>query len=287
MPDLQKGDSFDFSADLEVLAADRLGDALRERQSQLKFAIAVIEDCQVKPDKNVEGRLRIDMNGRYARYFHVRLPDDFKGEYIPKKKHSIARALAQRDYDEKALAILQEQLSQVEMLLDVYDPAKVDEYYAGLHPSRRSMVRPVRFSDEELARRWLAIPYVRKAFDGNAPEYFSADGLRVRSKSEVIIADTLVRMGVPFKYECPCKLRGMGKIHPDFTCLNLRTRKTILWEHLGMMDSSEYSAKAVSRIHGYNASGFYLGVNLLVTMETVAKPLSAKTVVRTIEQYLK
>lgn len=287
MPDLQKGDSFDFSEDFEVLAADRLGDALRERQSQLKFAIAVIEGRQGKPDKNVEGRLRIDMNGSYARYFHVRSPDDFKGEYIPKKKHSIVRALAQRDYDEKTLAILQEQLSQVEMLLDVYAPAKVDEFYAGLHPSRRSMVHPVRLSDKELARRWLAIPYVRKAFDGNVPEYFSADGLRVRSKSEVIIADTLVRMGVPFKYECPCKIRGMGKIHPDFTCLNLRTRKTILWEHLGMMDSSEYSAKAVSRIHSYNASGFYLGVNLLVTMETAEKPLSAKSVVRTIEQYLK
>lgn len=287
MPDLQKGDSTDFSENFEVLSADNLECALRERLAQLKSAIATIETRQTQGRQKAEGRLRIDMNGPYARYFRVRSSDDFRGEYIPKKKRSIARALAQKDYDENVLAILQEQLSQVKQFLDFYNPAQVDDYYEEMHPSRRSMIEPIHFSNEECAQRWLAIPYNRKPFAENTPEYYSVDGLRVRSKSEVIIADTLAHMGVPFKYECPHKIRGMGKIHPDFTCLNLRTRKTMLWEHFGMMDVPDYSVKAVARIHSYNAAGYIFGINLVATFETAEKPLSAKIVVQTIERFLK
>lgn len=287
MPDLQKGDSTDFSEDVfDVLPADNLKYALQERLTQLKSAISFIEARLAQGSHKVEGRLRIDMNGPYARYFRVRSSDDFKGEYIPKKKRSIAQALAQKDYDENVLAILQEQLSQVEQFLDFYNPAQVDDYYERLHPNRCSMIRPVRLSNEEFARRWLAIPYDPKPFAATDLEYYTSNGLRVRSKSEVIIADTLTHMGVPFKYECPCKIRGLGKIHPDFTCLNLRSRKTILWEHLGMMDSPDYSSRAAKRINSYNAAGYNFGANLVATFETAEKPLSAKTVVQTIERFL-
>jgi len=72
-----------------------------------------------------------------------------------------------------------------------------------------------------------------------APELYTAKGERVRSKSEIIIADSLMRAGVPYRYEFPIILNGYGKIYPDFTVLNVGLRKELYWEHLGMMDDSE------------------------------------------------
>ncbi|MBQ9321830.1 MAG: hypothetical protein IJ239_05705, partial [Eubacterium sp.] len=69
-------------------------------------------------------------------------------------------------------------------------------------------------------RNWLDIQYPKKGFSEEGPEFYTSKGERVRSKSEVIIADTLARMGVPYRYEFPIRFSGTGTFHPDFTVLN-------------------------------------------------------------------
>ena len=66
--------------------------------------------------------------------------------------------------------------------------------------------------------------------------FYTSKGERVRSKSEVIIADVLNREGVPYRYEYPIYIKGIGKIYPDFTVLNIGIRKEMIWDHFGMMD---------------------------------------------------
>ena len=63
----------------------------------------------------------------------------------------------------------------------------------------------------------------------NPQEIFTERGEQVRSKSEKIIADSLYRNGIPYRYEHPVYLRGMGVVHPDFICLHVKKRKEILW----------------------------------------------------------
>lgn len=67
--------------------------------------------------------------------------------------------------------------------------------------------------------------------------YVTENGMTVRSKSEVIIANILYHSGLEFKYEEP--LRYAGKhIEPDFTiCYN---NKIYYWEHLGLLGKSDY-----------------------------------------------
>ena len=50
---------------------------------------------------------------------------------------------------------------------------------------------PVREADEEFIANWEKVQYQGKTFDDMAPELFTAKGERVRSKSELIIADIL------------------------------------------------------------------------------------------------
>ncbi|SFH72967.1 hypothetical protein SAMN04487830_106120 [Pseudobutyrivibrio sp. OR37] len=72
----------------------------------------------------------------------------------------------------------------------------------------------------------------------------------VRSKSEKIIADALEKYNVPYQYEPMLEL-GYNTIYPDFVVLNLRTRKTVYWEHLGLVSDIEYSTAFYYEQRGY------------------------------------
>ena len=138
------------------------------------------------------------------------------------------------------------------------------------------LVTPVREPDEEFIALWRKHPYTGKPFEINAPEYYTASGVRVRSKSEVIIADALDHAGVPYRYEYPTSVKGWGTLYPDFTCLNSRDRKEIIWEHFGLMGDTDYTENALQKIAHYTASGYILGKKLIVTFESGTTPLSVK-----------
>ena len=76
------------------------------------------------------------------------------------------------------------------------------------------------------------------------------------------------------------------KVYSDFTCLNVRTRKEFVWEHLGMMDDAEYARNAIMKIEMYQNSGYFLGENLIFTMETRDKPLNSQMVRKIVKKYL-
>ena len=99
--------------------------------------------------------------------------------------------------------------------------------------------------------QWCSKEYEGLPFKEDSPELYTDRGERVRSKSEVIIANLMAKENIPYKYECPLYLNGFGTVHPDFTALNVRERKEYYWEHLGMMEDPEYSEKAVRKISAY------------------------------------
>ena len=109
----------------------------------------------------------------------------------------------------------------------------------------------------------------------------------MRSKSEVIIADLLGREKIPYRYEYPVKIKGWGKVYPDFTVLNVKKRKEMYWEHFGMMDDPEYVEKAVQKIEMYQKNGIYPGEHLIITYETRNVQINQKSIMGLIQHYLK
>ncbi len=69
----------------------------------------------------------------------------------------------------------------------------------------------------------------------------TANGEMVRSKSEVIVADTLKRVGAEYEYEEPLRMPDGSIRSPDFT-IRSQGRPTIYWEHLGMLENAGYRA---------------------------------------------
>ena len=135
-------------------------------------------------------------------------------------------------------------------------------------------------------QQWQQQPYVGKAFPEELPEIYTERGERVRSKSEKILADKFYLKGIPYRYECPLKLSGMGMVYPDFTLLNVKTRQEYYWEHFGLMGDPEYCEKAVRKIAAYEKNGIFPGVNLIFTFEAGKASLDMKQIDRLIEQYL-
>ncbi|MBP3736941.1 MAG: hypothetical protein J6I56_07970 [Lachnospiraceae bacterium] len=54
---------------------------------------------------------------------------------------------------------------------------------------RQTFLTPVILPDEQYRKEWLDTAYEKKPFQEDTPEHYTQIGERVRSKSEVLIAD--------------------------------------------------------------------------------------------------
>lgn len=87
-------------------------------------------------------------------------------------------------------------------------------------------------------------------------------GETVRSKSEMIIADTLYKHGLDYEYEPYFK-----DIRPDFIIRNSIRGEDIIWEHFGRMNDPKYVSEAVAKLQYYKNCGYEINRNLIVTFE--------------------
>ena len=138
-------------------------------------------------------------------------------------------------------------------------------------------------SDKEYVNQWSAQIYSGKDFAEGQAETYTEKKESDQSQKK-IIADMLYHKNIPYKYECPINLKGLGMIYPDFTCLRLTDRKTILWEHLGMMTDWIYCQKAMKKIDIYSKNGFIQGRDIIYTFESEKNSLNTMSVENLINQ---
>jgi len=265
------------------LRPDTLLKQIRARKMELEQVLLEKEKSIMKAP---EGELRFVQKGKAVQYHHKHAHSVPEGVYLKRKQNSLAAALAQKDYDSKLIRELKAEIKVLDKLLIDYQPEKIDDIFQGLHDVRKSLIRPAILPDKDYINRWLNVEYEKKPFDENAPDYFTANGERVRSKSEVLIADALRRHNVPYRYECPIHIPGHGIVHPDFLCLNVRERKVYIWEHNGMMSDPDYASYAIKRIDMYSLAGYTPGDSLILSFESVSHPLSSRMIDWFIKKYL-
>lgn len=195
--------------------------------------------------------------------------------------------LAQKEYDQKIIRAIDKELSITKKYLSGYPAVAAEQIYDTMHKKKQALIQPIKESDEVFIKKWTSYDYQGKGFDIDVPEYYTTKKERVRSKSELIIADLLYRESIPYRYECPIYLRGMGKIYPDFTVLNVKKRKEYYWEHFGMMDDPSYAEKAIKKLSTYEQNGIFPGEQLIITFETRKNQLNQRQINKIIEYYLK
>ena len=306
---------------IEQLPPSQIAFQLQERIEQLETLLTIKEKALKKAP---EGSLRVSKSHGVVQYYQKIDKDGKNGRYLDAAHRELAQKLAQKAYNIKLLPAIKKELALLQAAL-----TKIQEATKGgeiplvaleqVNPDSRALITTATLTDEQYAAAWLSQKYKGKPFQPDAPELYTARGERVRSKSEVIIADTLTRLGIPYHYEFPLTLKSGGRgqsagtsqqsagnfpqnedtssqnagarskitIYPDFLCLNIRTRREFIWEHFGLMDDPSYSTRAVQKLQTYNQNGIHPGQNLIISTESSDLPLNTRHIENLINTFLK
>lgn len=254
---------------------------LKER---IKFLERVIEDKQKSIAKAPKGDLLISQCREKNQYYLRTNPKEKKGIYLKKKEINTVRKLAQKKYDERILVEAQNEFDALQRLLVDLGDNPYANIYKGFK-FEEGLIDTLDSTDEEFLNKWKDVEFSKLGFSENAPEYYSKKGERMRSKSETIIANKLDEYGIPYIYEYPIKVDG-NMFCPDFRILNVRTRKTIYWEHFGRMDDREYISDAIKKINVYSKNGMIMGRDFIASFESLSVPIDYRVIEKMIKDYL-
>ncbi len=194
-------------------------------------------------------------------------------EYLPKKNKSIAIQLAKKKFLELQANSIKNTKRMYEYFLDYDDNTveSLEDFY-----QNTKFMELLQSNDDVDATilQWQTTNYKKNP---NYPEHLSykcPSGNVVRSKSEVFIDMALNKRSIPYRYECELVLDG-NKYYPDFTFINPLTNKIYYWEHLGIMNNTEYAKSAFYKLRQYYRNGIIPGDNLILTFESKDNPFSA------------
>ena len=244
-----------------------------------KYAKANSELLSLKKMVPDNARLRAAKHGKGYQYFLVRRWNENNGSYIKNDDRKTAVILAQIEYDEKLIKVLNKSIADLKEFKEYFRENPFEAALNRMIPGKRELVKIPYTSDDDFIINWKNQEYDGLDFKEGFPEYYTRNGLRVRSKSEVIIADILDEMHVPFLYEKPLQL-NTGIVHPDFTLLNISERKEVYWEHFGMMDDVEYRQNAFQKIKNYESNGLFQYDSVIWTFESGRNPINTRDIRR-------
>lgn len=251
-----------------------------EISDRLKILSALADRTEQKIEKLPEGRITI--RARENRSYYYYSSNECLDKYIDSTDKGLIEGLVQKRYLEKVLNCAKREMSVLNRMQKIYPKVLAEDIYTLMPEERRKMVKPIFLSDDQYVQNWLEKPFTPKAFEEGMPVFKTLRGERVRSKSEMIIANKLYMSGIPYKYECPLQV-GDEVFHPDFTILRRSDRKEVYYEHCGMMDDPDYAKEMVRRADKYNCSGIVIGSNLFYSFETKRHPLDTDVIDSLIE----
>lgn len=252
-------------------------------EKKLKEVDQLIMKAEKSSEYMPEGKLVLSQSNGVTQYYHKTDSTQKKGIYISNQNKNLIYSLAQKDYDLKFLKEAKEQRRRIGEAIKLLPDKELKDIYSKLPEARKALVSPHILPDAQYVKVWEGVTYKGKEISNDVPSIVTERGEKVRSKSEKILADKFLAMGIPYRYEYPVCLKGYRIVYPDFTLLNVRTREEVYFEHFGMMDNPEYSQKAIQKIETYSKNGIYIGKKLLVTFETYKKTVD----MRAVEQMLK
>lgn len=253
---------------------------------QLRELEIVHSQLEEQLKKSPEGKLRISTSRGYSQFYHVVEKKNRFGKFLSKnKKSEEITKLAEKEYYKKALKNIEGKINVLQSFMETYPTKTIETIYEEMHTAIKPFLSNIHITKQEYSENWQKRNYKRKAFNSDDPEHITSFGLRVRSKSEVLIAETLYRHKIPFRYEFPVKTNEGYSLHPDFYCLNQNTRQEIIWEHFGLMDNSEYACNVARKIDVFRENGWHYGKNFCFTMETMNHPLTLKQIESVIKDF--
>lgn len=210
--------------------------------------------------------------------------------YLPKNERELAEQLALRRLYTAQL----NRLRQESELLRNYELFQKENLYSNEIENLISQESPYyellknnlfNGQDNDIyIKMWLETKYQTNHAHPEHLQHKSLQGERLRSKSEVIIANALYMNRIPYRYECELEL-GEVTLYPDFTILHPMTLEVYYWEHFGMMSQEAYREKTLQKLRLYGEYQMFPFHQLITTYESESVALDSEMIQKVIDMY--
>lgn len=259
-----------------------------EAERRLQELRKIQSEKEQEIERMIPGKIHIVKSKNRIQYYLRVDADDKSGIYLSQAQTDTIKKYVQKSYNEKLLKVIGKEIVSLEVFLSKSKESinEIQQIYSSNPEKVKNYINPIDCSNEDFIEQWVTIPYERKRIINDVHQYCTEKNEMVRSKSELNIANALYRRGIPYKYECPLRLKSGVVIYPDFTVLDVLRRRVLYWEHRGMMDDREYAKHAVMRIREYGKNDIWLGDNLIITEETSTCVLGTKEIEEVIKHYI-
>lgn len=225
--------------------------------------------------------LVLSHNGPYDKWYKS---DGQSETYIPKKDKPFAVMLAHKKYDFFRLQEITQELSLIDSFLSKHSSIPQSSQLLFEDTSFCKLYSDISSNNSNALQEWLTEDYPKNSKYPNQLQHKCLSGQYVRSKSEVIIANTLFTHHIPYRYECELVL-GNDTFYPDFTIFHPLTSNIIYWEHFGMMDIPSYCDQTYSKLKHFSHYGILPGIQLITTYETKQNPINSEQIEQIVSNY--
>ena len=193
---------------------------------------------------------------------------DGREAYIPVKNTALVKSLLERKFKEEQLKRVAGNIDRLNALLKTYQPYEPEAVYRALRPAYRYAFS--RLAEEpaiiDSAEDWAAQPFETNPYLPEEKKHILSGGLRVRSKSEALIAEYLRIYQIPFRYEAALEIGGKV-YYPDFTVRRPCDKKIFYWEHCGLTAQKKYLADMDRKLQVYRSAGITPWNGLILTYD--------------------
>ena len=240
----------DTNTYLEMLLNDYRNRLRREKQELRRL-----------PDGDLHFRKQ---NGKmnYVHFLHGADGTDIKTGIT--RDPDMLSKLSRKKYLQHSIKTLTSEIARLENFISARIEPTPQNILNMLPPKFQTLDEDLFFPQRKFCRDWTSEPYAQNTKNLHEKIHLTSKGLRVRSKSELIIIEKLYEHIVPVRYDSLIYFKGK-EFSPDFTFPpHFRYR---YWEHCGMMGTKSYRDYNKYKISVYEKMGIVPWKNLIITYD--------------------
>ena len=235
---------------LTVEYLEKMLSELSERKENINIELA---KC---PVGNL-GKVRRGEKDTYMQYVKV---DGRRKRWGITKKPDTIEALARKAILQKEIVIINRDIKAIGDMMKVYIEPTFENIIRGMPDYIVSNIYIMK--DDNVWEQ----DYEQSTYKPEDRRFTTSKGLKVRSKSELLISEKLKEFGLNFRYEPILKL-GEYDLVPDFEIKRKSSSDLIYWEHCGMTNNEKYMKHHKWKMELYEQNGIVPWKNLIVTYD--------------------
>ncbi len=236
---------------------EKIEKVLAELEIRLKFANNELKTCP-------EGTLSYVKRGGRGTFFQIINSGGKRLRKSINKAPDFIRGLARKEYLIKEKKLLEHNIKVLKDVIKTLVEPSPDNVLKSISKHLQGIPKHYFFPDHN-KDCWANQPYEKSNYKPEEKKHTTSRGLKVRSKSEVLIAEMLYIFNIQFRYEQVIRIGGIMLV-PDFT-IRLPDGRIFYWEHCGMMSSKEYREHQKWKMEVYEKAGIVPWKNLIVTYD--------------------